>query len=110
MEMKFRTTSGVIVSANPMTEEQAPLGLADAAAESGVGQLEPAHLLRKQIERVIRDFNGDPAQAALAVCVILDGNLGLVEDGYFDDDEAVLNAIFEAEQDAEDEGMPDDGQ
>jgi len=110
MEMKFRTTSGVIVSANPIAEEQAPLGLADPAAERGVGQLEPAHLLRKQIERAIRDFNGDPAQAALAVCVILDGNLGLVEDGYFDDDEAVLNAIFAAGQDAEDEGMPNDGQ
>ena len=63
-------------------------------AERGVGQVEPAHLLRKQIESVIREYGADPAEAALAVCVILDGNLGLAEDGYFDDDEFVLNAIL----------------
>lgn len=94
MEMKFCTSSGAIVSADPMAGSPAPVGLADPAAERGVGQVEPAHLLRKQIERVIREYGADPAEAALAVCVILDGNLGLAEDGYFDDDETVLNAIL----------------
>lgn len=98
MEMKFRTQSGSIVTSDPMAEAQAPQALADPAAEPGVGQLEPAHLLRKQIEGIIREFHDDPAQAALAVCVILDGNLGLAEDGWFNDDETVLNAILAADQ------------
>jgi hypothetical protein len=42
----------------------------------------------------------DLAEGALAVCVILDGNLGLVEGGYFDDDETVLNAILSADETA----------
>lgn len=98
MEMKFRTTSGAIVNANPLADSPAPVSLPDPAAERGVGQVEPAHLLRKQIERVIREYGADPAEAALAVCVILDGNLGLAEDGHFDDDEAVLNAIIAGNQ------------
>ena len=89
MEMKFRTTSGAIVNANPLADSPAPASLPDPAAERGVGQVEPAHLLRKQIESVIREYGADPAEAALAV-----GNLGLAEDGYFDDDEFVLNAIL----------------
>ncbi|AZP73787.1 MULTISPECIES: hypothetical protein [Pseudomonas] len=98
MEMKFRTQSGAIVTADPMAEGPTPLELADPAAEHGVGQVEPAHLLRKQIEGVIREYGADPAEAALAVCVILDGNLGLAEDGWFDDDETVLNAIIAGSQ------------
>ncbi len=94
MEMKFRTTSGATVNANPLADSPAPVSLPNPTAERGVGQAEPAHLLRKQIERVIREYGADPAEAALAVCVILDGNLGLAEDGYFDDDEAVLNALL----------------
>lgn len=81
MEMKFRTTSGAIVNANPMADSPAPARLPDPAAELGVGQVESASLLRKQIERVIREYGADPAEAALAVCVILDGNLGLAEVG-----------------------------
>jgi len=98
MEMKFRTTSGRTFSLDPLADGPASLGLADPAAERGVGQVEPAHLLRKQIERVIREYSADPAKAALAVCVILDGNLGLSEDGYFDGDEAVLEALMAADQ------------
>ena len=98
MEMKFRTQSGAIVTADPMAEGQTPLELADPAAERGVGQVESASLLRKQIERVIREHSADPAKAALEVCVILDGNLGLAEDGYFDGDETVLNALMAADQ------------
>ncbi|UHH01019.1 hypothetical protein [Pseudomonas sp. 7-41] len=98
MEMKFRTQSDAIVTADPMAEGQTPLELADPAAERGVGQVESASLLRKQIERVIREYGADPAEAALAVCVILDGNLGLAEDGWFDDDETVLNALIAGNQ------------
>lgn len=98
MDMKFRTASGAIVSANPLADAPTPVSLANPATERGVGQVEPAHLLRKQIESVIREYGAEPAEAALAVCVILDGNLGLAEDGYFDDDETVLNAILAADQ------------
>lgn len=98
MEMKFSSSSGALVMFDPMAWPQPPVALADPASEHGAGQIEPAHLLRKQIERVIREYGADPAQAALAVCVILDGNLGLVEDGWFNDDETVLNAIQAAAQ------------
>jgi hypothetical protein len=98
MEMKFRTPSGAIISHDPIAAAPAQFGLADPAAERGVGQVEPAHLLRKQIERVIRECGADPAKAALGVCVILDGNLGLAEDGYFDGDETVLKALMAADQ------------
>lgn len=94
MEMKFRTTSGAIVNASPLADSPAPVSLPDPAAKRGVGQVEPAHLLRKQIERVIREYGADPVEAALAVCVILNGTLGLAEHGYFDDDETVLNALL----------------
>ncbi|MGV8842683.1 MAG: hypothetical protein ACOH2I_05460 [Pseudomonas sp.] len=93
MEMKFHTSSGAVVTANSLAESGPALALADPTDEPGVGQLEAANLLRKQIEAIIREFHDDPEQAALAVCVILDGNLGLSEDGWFDDDETVLNAI-----------------
>lgn len=48
MEMKFRTTSGAIVNANPLADSPGPVSLPDPGAERGVGQVEPAHLLRKQ--------------------------------------------------------------
>jgi len=98
MDMKFRTTSGAIANANPLADALVPLSLPDPAAQRGVGQVEPAHLLRKQIECVIRTHGADPAEAALAVCVILDGNLSLAEDGYFDDDETVLKALLAGDQ------------
>nr|WP_172687432.1 hypothetical protein [Pseudomonas syringae]ARO45251.1 hypothetical protein [Pseudomonas syringae pv. actinidiae] len=97
MDQKFRTTSGSIISVDPLRESSAPLELGDPAAERGVGNLVPANLIRKQIERVIREYGSDPAEAALAICVILDGNLGLAEDGYFDDDETVMKAILAAD-------------
>jgi len=98
MEMKFRTTSGAIINIDPMAEAPVQWGMADPGAERGVGQVESAHLLRKQIERVIREYGADPAEAALAICVILDGNLGLAEDGYFDGDETVLKALMVDDQ------------
>lgn len=98
MEMKFRTPTGTLISYDPLAEAPAPMGLADPAAVRGVGQVEPAYLLRKQIESVIREYSADPAKAALAVCVILDGNLSLAENGYFDGDETVLKALLAADE------------
>lgn len=98
MKQKFRTTSGAIISIDPMAEAPSQSVSAHPAADRGVGQVEPANLLRKQIERVIREYGSDPTEAALAVCVILDSNLGLAEEGYFDGDETVLNALMAADQ------------
>jgi hypothetical protein len=98
MEMKFRTTAGAIIRLDLTAESRTQLGLADADAKRGVGPVESASLLRKQIERVIREYGADPTKAALAVCVILDGNLGLADDGYFDDDETVLKALLATDQ------------
>lgn len=98
MEMKFRTKSGSIISHDPMAEGSAQSGLPDPAAERSVRQVETAQLLRKQIERVIREYGADPSEAALAVCLILDGKLGLSEEGVFDDDEMVLNAVLAADK------------
>jgi len=71
------------------------------ASQRGVGQLEPAHPVRRQIESLIRQYSADPARAALAVCVFLDANLGLAEEGHFNDDQMVLNAIIVADQTVE---------
>lgn len=98
MEMKFRTLSGAIVSHGPMAQATVRSGLADSAAERGVGQVETAHLLRKQIESVIREYGADAAEAALAICVILDGNLDLANEGYFDGDETVLKVLMAVEE------------
>lgn len=97
-KVQFNTESCAFVTASPLAEaRQSPIPVYPAA-ESGAGQVEPASLLRKQIERVIREYGPDPAEAALAVCVILDGNLSLAEGGYFDGDETVLNAILSADE------------
>jgi hypothetical protein len=94
MEMKFRTLSGAIISHDPMAQAEAPLGLANPAA---VDHVQPANLLRKQIERVIREYSADPTKAAMAVCVMLDEHLDLAEKGWFDNDEAVQEAIIAAD-------------
>lgn len=60
MDMKFRTASGAIVSANPLADAPTPVSLANPATERGVGQVEPAHLLRKQIESVIGVVRRNP--------------------------------------------------
>lgn len=50
IDIRFRITSGAIVSANSMAGASSPVGLADPAADRGLCQVEPAHLLRKQID------------------------------------------------------------
>lgn len=101
MEMKFRTPSGSIVTANPMAEVKPAVALGDPTAEPGVGQLEAANLLRKNIERLIRESNGDPSIAATKICVMLDEHLDLAANGWFDNDEAVQSAILAADQTAD---------
>lgn len=101
MEMKFRTLSGATVTADPMAEAEQPLALGAPATEQGAGQLEIANLLRKKIERIIRESNGDSSTAATQICVMLDEHLDLAANGWFDDDEAMQNAIIAADQAAD---------
>jgi hypothetical protein len=53
--------------------------------------------LREEIEKVISEADGDTAQAAMAVCIMLDDHLDLAENGWFDNDEAVQDAIIAAD-------------
>lgn len=49
--------------------------------------------LRARIERAIRRHASDPAAAALAVCVVLEDEIGLSGNGWFDDDGGVSDAL-----------------
>lgn len=51
--------------------------------------------LRKEIENTIREAREDRANAALAICVLLEEKLGLAQTGWFDDDPLALQAIKE---------------
>ncbi|MDH1007235.1 hypothetical protein N5J43_24270 [Pseudomonas nicosulfuronedens] len=51
--------------------------------------------LRKEIENTIREAREDRANAALAICVLLEEKLGLSQTGWFDDDPLALQAIAE---------------
>jgi hypothetical protein len=42
--------------------------------------------LREEVEEAIEEANGDVKAAGIAVCKVLDENLGLVGGGWFDDD------------------------
>lgn len=84
-----------------MAESVQPLVLGDPAGETGTGQLETAKLLRKKVEKIIREFNGDPSKAAMKICVMLDEQLDLAANGWFDNDEAVQDAILAADLDAD---------
>lgn len=95
--MQFRTQSGDLVDID-LTNLNAPCPeLADPAIAQGEGQLMPK-LLRHRIEEVIREFAADPAKAALELCVMLDGEFDLAENGRFEDDDEVIEAIIEARQ------------
>ncbi|WP_238347424.1 MULTISPECIES: hypothetical protein [unclassified Pseudomonas] len=96
-EMKFRTLDGASVTLNPTAELVEPLTLDDPEREPGTGQLETGNLLRKDVEKLIREFSGEPAKAALAICVMLDDHLDLAENGWFDNDEVVQDAIIAAD-------------
>lgn len=54
--------------------------------------------LRKEIEKAIREANGDRAIAALAICALLEEKMKLAEKGWFDDDPLLLNALKDADQ------------
>lgn len=49
--------------------------------------------LRAKIEKFIQAANGDVAQAAINVCLLLEDTIGLAGNGWFDDDAEIL-AIF----------------
>jgi len=53
--------------------------------------------LRKKIEDKIRDNSGDYQQAALDICLVLEKEIGLSGNGWFDDDPVVTLSIIEKE-------------
>lgn len=82
MDIKFRTTSGAIVNANPFAESYTHVSLADPAAERGAGHVEPSHLLRKHIERVNREIPTADTTCLLPKIQTIDigpGSLGLLD-------------------------------
>ncbi|OEO24529.1 hypothetical protein AX279_17840 [Pseudomonas sp. J237] len=82
MDIKFRTTSGAIVNANPLAETHTQVSLAVPAAESGEGHVEPSHLLRKHIERVYREIPRGDTTCMLPKIQPIDigpGSLGLID-------------------------------
>lgn len=95
--MKFRTQSGDLVDIDPMSLNAPRPELADPSVAPGEGQLMP-QLLRHRIEEIIREHGSDPSKAALELCVMLDGEFDLVENGRFEDDEEAIEAIIEARQ------------
>lgn len=53
--------------------------------------------LRKRIETAIDSANGDSAAAAIAVLMLLDDELDLTENEWFENDEVMQKAILEAD-------------
>lgn len=51
-------------------------------------------LLRIQLQKIIRDANGDAAKAALAICLMLEDEMDLAEKGWFDNDLVVQEAML----------------
>lgn len=54
--------------------------------------------LRAKIEAAIAASEGNSQKAALDVCVLLEGEVGLSGNGWFDDDETVLEALMADDQ------------
>ena len=52
-------------------------------------------MLRELIESAIRESAGDPAKAAVAVCIVLEDEIGLSGNGWFDGDEVMDKAFDE---------------
>lgn len=101
MEVLARNLSGEIVKVDLAAKPAQHLALGNPASEPGVGQLESANLIRKDIEKIIRNFSGDPGQAAIQICVMLDEHFDLASNGFFERDEVVEKAILEADQDSD---------
>ena len=49
--------------------------------------------LHAKIQAAIESNPGNAAAAALAICVLLDDEIGLAGNGWFDDDQVVQNAL-----------------
>ena len=48
---------------------------------------------RQSIEEATRS-NGDPAKAAIAICRLLEDEIGLSGNGWFDDDQELKDILF----------------
>lgn len=49
--------------------------------------------LRHKISEVIKDADGDADQAAIGVCRLLEVEIGLAGNGWFDNDEEMLELL-----------------
>lgn len=53
--------------------------------------------LRQEIEQKIAEANGDPEKAAIAVCLLLEDELDLSGNGWFDEDHEFQEILLELE-------------
>jgi hypothetical protein len=53
----------------------------------------PVLPLREIIQKAIESGNGDAAKAAIAVCVVLEDEIGLAGNGWFDGDDVLEDAL-----------------
>ncbi|MDK6080365.1 hypothetical protein [Massilia varians] len=49
--------------------------------------------LREKIAEKIQQANGDTEKAAIEVCKLLEDRIGLAGNGWFDDDQTMLDAL-----------------
>jgi hypothetical protein len=49
--------------------------------------------LRQKIAAAVKAANGDADQAAIAICQLLENEIGLSGNGWFDDDEELLEKL-----------------
>ena len=63
-------------------------------ANLGQGDLAPP-TLRFQILEAIRSAQGDACQASINVCALLEDEFGFGEEGYFDDDPALISILLD---------------
>jgi hypothetical protein len=54
--------------------------------------------LRQDITEAVSDANGSPEQAAIAICRLLEEKIGLAGNGWFDDDDELLQMLSEEEE------------
>lgn len=73
-----------------------PEELAEIRAVSAeINRKESSCLLRHKIEMEILLHQSDLTKAALAVCILLENEIGLAGNGWFDGDDEVLAALAE---------------
>lgn len=59
-------------------------------------------MLRAKIQAVLDAAKGDTSETAIEICQVLEDEVGLSGNGWFDDDELMLS-LFESDQDETDD-------